>query len=88
MAKTDKSKKYYRLVHTNWTKKETFKGEILKEGTIVSVSSEDLKDKELKRRLAVFFVELSTEEAKAHEIVLGTEKIESEPIKLIDDSNE
>ena len=88
MANTDKSKEYYRLVYTNWTKKETFNGKIIEQGAIISVSPKDLKDEGLKRRLAQFFVKLTKEEAKAHEGVLGTEKIESGPIEIIDDNQQ
>jgi len=82
----NKSKdKYYRLVNTNWTGEEMWKGKMIKEGTIIAVSPKDLKNAGLLGRLKTFFVELNEKEVKAHKgTVVGTEKVISEPISIIE----
>lgn len=85
MSNTNKSNKYYRLVNTNWTGQEAFRGKVLKKGTVVVVSLEELENVGLKRRLDLFFVELTAKEVRVHKkTVVGTENITSEPIKIIE----
>ena len=96
--KTNKSKKsetktlepkplQYRLVKTNWTGKEAWKGEMIKVGTVIDVSPKDLKDQGLVKRLENFF-ELIGEVEPKKETIIGSETIESSPIKLIDNKEE
>lgn len=89
MSHKTKTKKVirYRLVVTNWTEQETWKGKRIKKGQVIEVSSADLKDKGLKRRLGLSF-ELIEEDESKEETIIGSETIESAPIELIDNQKE
>lgn len=77
----------YRLVKTNWTGIEAWKGEQIKVGTVIDVSPEDLKNQGLVRRLENFF-ELIGEVESKEKTIIGLETIESSPIELIDNNKE